>query len=329
MRVSEARMTADAHGNFSGKRLVIFGAGYVGSAIAREGIARGMQVTALTRNEIRAAALREAGATAVVADLATDAWHQQIAGGAEFVLNCVSSGGGGVVGYERSYLGGMKSIVAWAMARGAVGTIVYTSSTSVYPQDGGVLVDETATTNGGGERARVLVAAEETLRAGAAADVGRVPSPASSPKRGEGTPPTAVSLCARWFILRLAGIYGPGRHHLLEQVRAGEVSGRGDYHLNLVHLEDICSAIWAVLGAPPEVRNEILNIADDGAATKAEITTWIAAQLGVPAPRFTGEPAAGRRSMTPDRIIASAKAKTLLGWSPRYGSFREGYARDD
>jgi nucleoside-diphosphate-sugar epimerase len=319
-------MTADAHGNFSGKRLVIFGAGYVGSAIAKEGIARGMEVTALTRNETRAAALRELGVTAVVADLATEAWHREIHGGAEFVLNCVSSGGGGVAGYEQSYLGGMKSIVAWAAASGGAGTIVYTSSTSVYPQEGGVRVDETAPTDGGGDRARVLVATEEILRAAASRDVGGVPSPRFRELAGEGTRPTGSPACARWFILRLAGIYGPGRHHLLEQVRTGEVAGLGDYHLNLVHLEDIGAVVWAAFGAPPEVRNEILNVADDGAATKAEITGWIAAQLSLPPPRFTGEPAAGRRAVTPDRVIANAKLKTLLGWAPRYPTFREGYA---
>jgi nucleoside-diphosphate-sugar epimerase len=74
------------------------------------------------------------------------------------------------------------------------------------------------------------------------------------------------------------------------------------------------------------VANEIFNVADDGAASKAEIAVWLAAQLGLPAPRFTGEPAAGRRTVTPDRIIANTKLKTTLGWRPRYPSFREGYA---
>jgi nucleoside-diphosphate-sugar epimerase len=58
---------------------------------------------------------------------------------------------------------------------------------------------------------------------------------------------------------------------------------------------------------------------------KGEITAWLAAQLGLPAPRFTGEPAAGRRTVTPDRIIANTKLKSTLGWQPRYPTFREGY----
>src|SRR5437868_6697375 len=101
-------MTDDAHGNISGKRLVIFGCGYVGSEVARQGIRRGLQVTALTRNEAKASLLREAGATVVLADLASGDWHREIAGGADLVLNCVSSGGGGIEGYRKSYLGGME-----------------------------------------------------------------------------------------------------------------------------------------------------------------------------------------------------------------------------
>jgi nucleoside-diphosphate-sugar epimerase len=301
-------MDPDAHGFFRGKRLVVFGAGYVGGELARQARARGMRVTTLTRNAERAAALAALGAEAIVADLAGDEWHGRIAGGADFVTNCVSAGGGGLEGYRRSYVEGMASILAWARARGMAGTLVYTSSTSVYPQDGGVTVDETAPTEGAGARARLLLETEGPLRA---------PEKAGGP---------ANLPCQRWFILRLAGIYGPGRHHLLEQVRAGEMAGRGDFHLNLIHRDDIVAAVWAALGAPPEVANEVFNVSDDGAALKGEITAWLAAQLGLPAPRFTGAPAAGRRTLTPDRIIANTKLKTLLGWQPHYPSFREGYA---
>jgi nucleoside-diphosphate-sugar epimerase len=301
-------MANDAQGFFRRKRLVIFGAGYVGGELARQALARGMQVTALTRNAEQAAALAALGAEAIVADLAGDAWHGRIAGGAEFVVSCVSSGGGGLDGYRRSYVEGMASILAWARAFGAAGTLVYTSSTSVYPQDGGVIVDETAPTTGAGERAQLLLEAEAQLYA------------------REKTNAPAVLPCQRWFVLRLAGIYGPGRHHLLEQVRAGEIGGRGDHPLNLIHRDDIVTAVWAVLGAPPAVADEIFNVADDGAASKAEITAWLAAQIGVPVPRFTGEPAAGRRAVTPDRVIANRKLKTMLGWQPHYPSFREGYA---
>ncbi len=282
---------------------MIFGCGYVGAEVARQGVARGLRVTALTRNPAKAAGLRAIGVEVVVAELAGAAWHEQIQGGADWVLNCVSSGGGGVEGARRSYVDGMSSVVNWARTRGAAGTIVYTGSTSVYPQGEGAKVDETAALAcEGGERAQILIEAEQVLR-------------------------TNAEACDRWLVLRLAGIYGPGRHHLIEQVRMGEVSGRGEHRLNLIFRDDVAEAIWATFAAPPTVANEIFNLADDGAAPKAEVTAWLAARLGLPPPRFTGEPTVGRREVTPDRIIMNAKAKTVLGWRPEYPSFREGYEK--
>lgn len=69
----------------------------------------------------------------------------------------------------------------------------------------------------------------------------------------------------------------------------------------------------------------VFNVADDGAATKGEVVAWLAARLGVPSPRFTGAPAAGRRAVTPDRVIANARIKAALGWRPRFPDFRAGY----
>jgi nucleoside-diphosphate-sugar epimerase len=293
-------MTPDAYGNLSGKHLVVFGCGYVGGEMVRQAVDCGLKVTALTRNAVTAESLRSAGVEVVVAELASEAWHARIAAGADFALNCVSSGGGGVEGYRRSYVEGMRSILAWAR-RGRVGTLIYTGSTSVYPQDGGVVVDEESSTAGSAETAQVLLEAETLLRNHAGA-------------------------CARWCILRLAGIYGPGRHRLLDQVRAGEVGGRAQDHLNLVHRDDVCTAIWAALLTPPGQKDAIFNVADDAAATRDEITSWLAARLGVPPPRFTNAPGAGRRAATPDRIIANARLKQILGWRPAFPSYREGYA---
>jgi len=107
---------------------------------------------------------------------------------------------------------------------------------------------------------------------------------------------------------------------------SGEVAGRGDFRLNLIHRDDIAGAIRAAFDAPATVDGGVFNVADDGAATKAEVVAFLAAKLGLPAPRFTGEPAGGRRRVTPDRVIANDKIKRVLGWRPRYPSFREGYA---
>lgn len=293
--------------SIAGKRLVIFGCGYVGSALARAAVAQGARVEALTRNPEKAATLRAEGlARVVVAELSSDSWHPQLGGGADFVVNCVSSGGNGAEGYRQSYVAGLQSILAWAAASGApAGTIAYTSSTSVYAQGGGAVIDESAPADGGTVNGAIIRESEKLLQHAPAA------------------------ACGRWFILRLAGIYGPGRHHLLDQLRDGAATlgGAGEHHLNLAHRDDIVAALLACLQAPRAVANEIFNVADLAPARRADVVRWLAARLGRPVPEFDGSSGVRRGGLPmPDRIVSSAKIQRVLGWSPRHLDYRVGFA---
>lgn len=291
--------------SLQGKRLVILGCGYVGSAVAQAAVAAGARVESLTRNPEKAALLRTQGlAKVVVAELSSFEWHGQIEGGADFVVNCVSSGGG-PNGYHQSYLAGMASILAWA-AKGSkpVGTLLYTSSTSVYPQGDGVVVEETASAEGATPNGKIIRESEQLLQN------------------------ASTMSCLRWFILRLAGIYGPGRHHLLNQLRDGAstLGGSGDHHLNLIHRDDIVSAVLACLTAPSTVGSQVFNVADTAPALRAEVVRWLAEQLHRPMPEFDGLPGARRGGEPmPDRVIASGKIRQLLGWKPKYADYRAGF----
>ncbi|MBA3848420.1 MAG: epimerase [Opitutus sp.] len=301
-------MVCNPMSSLHGKRLMIFGCGYVGGALADAVLARGARVTALTRNPEKAAALAARGIETVVGELGSSDWHARIAPGADIVVNTVSASDSTVEGYRRSYVDGMRSILDWA-ARGPrpVGTLLYTSSTGVYPQGGGAEVDESSSTAEASPTGRILVEAENLLRA---------------------APPAAVS---RWFILRLAGIYGPGRHHLLTALRNGATrfTGEPGFRLNLAHRDDIVSALLACATAPAGVRNEAFNVSDDAPATRAGLLGWLARELGLPPPVFTGQAATSERkggAVTPDRVIRSAKIRRVLGWTPLHADFRSGYA---
>ena len=292
------------------RSLAVFGAGYVGGAFVAEALARGWQVAALTRNAAQAAALRAAGgATVVEADLASEAWHAEFHGPFDCVLDCVSAGGGGAVAYRRSYVDGLRSIGRWLATQPAGGTIVYTSSTGVYPQGGGSRVTEAASTDDASATGQVLREAEQELARAA-------------PAAGW-----------RWFVLRLAGIYGHGRHGLLDQFRAGARALSGDpaYHLNLIHRDDVVGAAWSCLGAPAGVRDRIFNVADGAPAPRAEVAAWLAARLGVACPPFGDTAAAAGanpfrgRARAPDRRIVADEIRRRLGWAPRYPDFRAGY----
>jgi nucleoside-diphosphate-sugar epimerase len=287
-------------------RLLILGCGYVGSAVAWRAVDEGREVTAVTRNPGKAAVLAATGVHAVVADLAGSDWHGQVGREFELVLNCVASGGGGAEGYRRSYRDGMRSVLSWLRSV-EVGTLVYTSSTSVYAQDGGMRVDESMPAEGRNDTAQILVETENLLRNATKAERANL---------------------RRWFILRLAGIYGPDRHSLLDAIRTGYTSlpGTGGHRLNLAHRDDIADAIFACLDAPPTVRDQVFNVADDAPATKHEVAVWIAAKLGKAAPVLSGEATGAGRGKLPDRIIANGRIKEMLGWTPAHPTFREGYA---
>ena len=291
--------------NLLPESVMIFGCGYVGTALAQVLIGRGVRVGALTRNEQRAAALRERGiAEVVVADLDGRDWQETLAGNYESVVNCVSSAGGGIEGYRKSYLEGQMRILEWAKAQ-SIRSYVYTSSTSVYPQDDGVLVDEEADTSSAPPTGQILLESEQLIAAHS-------------------------DLFNAWYVLRLAGIYGPNRHFLLDRLKEGEgsIPGRGDYHMNMIHRDDIVSAILAAIRG--QASSGIYNICDDEPATKETVLVYLAEQMGLPAPKFDPEnipPRLQRRGgRMPDRIISNVKARAQLGWQPSYPSFRRGYA---
>jgi nucleoside-diphosphate-sugar epimerase len=299
--------------------MIILGSGYVGLALARTALAAGEPVAALTRNPDQAAALRALGvAPVVVADLAGSDWHRTLNPADGDIVNCVSPSSSGVEGYRHSFLDGLDSIRHWLEKSSAQGhqparSIVFTSSTAVYPQADGSWVDETTliepTTLGPG--GAVLREAEERWLA------------------------LSPQLAQRSWVLRLAGIYGPDRHHLLDTLRAGEKSfpGGGGHWVNLIYRDDIVSAIRACFTARPEITGGIFNVVDDEPVLKKDLVTWLAQRLGQnPAALQFDETlharAIHRRTASgviPHRRISSFKLQKTLAWAPQCHSYREGY----
>lgn len=286
--------------------VVIFGCGYVGTALAHTLLAAGVRVGALTRNAATAQQLREIGVgEVVVADLDSEDWHGEFNVSYEAVVNCVSSAGGGIDGYRKSYLEGQRSILQWASSRG-IGVYLYTSSTSVYPQDAGQLVDETADTSAAPDTGQVLLASERLLA-------------------------EAADCFDCWYVFRLAGIYGPGRHYLLDLMRSGAsvIPGAGDYFLNLIHRDDIVRAIGRALANRRTDCSGVYNVSDGAPPTKTQLAQWLADALSVEPPRF--DPGAvssrlqRRGGRMVSRIIDNARLTKKLGWTPLFKDFRDGY----
>lgn len=292
---------------FQGKRMVVFGCGYLGTRVAHQAAEAGLEVTALTRNAVQAHELRETSLFHVVeAELDGTDWHGAIDPHQDIVLNCVGSAGGGVKGYRKSYLDGMRSIVKWA-ERGRVETMIFTSSTRVYERNDGGVATETDSPEGRSERARILHEAEMLLA---------------------WAPPSAVG---RRFILRLGGIYGPGRCRLLDYALGGVPESEDDKaYLNSIHVDDAVQAIWAAAGASEDISGGIFNIVDGNPLPKREVLEYLRTRFAKRATNLSEQETEGTRSRSsrgrrPNRQVSNRKARALLGWQPTYPDCRTGY----
>ena len=286
--------------------VMIFGCGYVGTALAEKLLGDNVRVGALTRNREKASNLKQLGLSEVVINNVEDTdWHRKLSGSYAAVVNCVSSAGGGLEGYRKSYVEGQQSILKWTEEH-AVKRYIYTSSTSVYPQDGGVEVDETADTSTASPTGQLLRESEQVLE-------------------------SLADRLDAWYVLRLAGIYGPGRHYLLNMLRSGEtvIPGFGDYFLNLIHRDDITSAICRLLMNANPQDSGIYNLADNSPTTKTEVVNWLADKLGIPQPQFdlnqTSPRLQRRGGRMPSRQILNRRFCQTFDWTPEYPDFRAGY----
>ena len=185
-------------------------------------------------------------------------------------------------------------------------TILYLSTIGVYGDRGGEWVDESATLAATNERSRVRVQAEKAWMTLAR------------------DPAKTVHL------LRLSGIYGPGRNALVNLaagkarrlVKPGQV-------FNRIHAEDIAGACAALL--PYDGPSDAWNVTDDEPAPPQDVVAFAAEMMGVAPPP---EQDFATADLTPmarsfygeNKRCSNAKIKQLAGMAFAYPTYREGIA---
>lgn len=136
-------------------------------------------------------------------------------------------------------------------------------------------------------------------------------------------------------VLRYGWLYGPGASDgLTEPVskRRFPVVGGGAGHTSWVHVDDAASA---TVQAVERQASGVFNVVDDEPAPVNEWLPYLARCLGAKRPMRV--PAWLIRAMMGDfvvwmmtegRAFSNAKARTELGWEPRYPSWRQGFEED-
>lgn len=274
--------------------VLVAGAGWLGAALVRALVARGDRVTAVRRSAERLFQLEQLGASPLPLDLSMASAVERLPRDLDAVIACQSSRDDLPDAYRAAYVNVNRTLVA-AAARAARGGLVYTSSTGVFGQRDGSDVDESTGPAPASATAEALVEAERIVLD--AADRG---------------------VNAR--LVRLSGLYGPGRYGIVDRVRSGALAlGPGDRAwMNFCHLDDAVAFVLAILERGRS--GGVYHGSDAQPARRSEVVCWIAERLAIDPPSLSS-PSGG-----PDRRVLSDRTRAELGVALRYPSFREGLA---
>lgn len=276
-------------------RVLILGCGDVGTTLGLELAARGQEVWGLRRDAARIPAPIHALAGDLGRPETLPRWPNAI----DFVFYTAAADDGSAAAYAAAYVDGLRHVLdSLAAARVKPRRLVYTSSTAVYAQHAGEWVDEHSPTEPTDECGRILLAGERLAASGSTATT----------------------------VVRLAGIYGPGRTRLIDGVRNGTLHCGGEVTTitNRIHRDD-CAGFLAHLVTLAEPARLYVGV-DDEPAERCTVYHWLADRLGVPSPHRAAPAAATTRARSVTNKRCSNASMRATGYRLRYPTFREGYA---
>ncbi len=278
--------------------ILIAGCGYVGGRLAELLVEDGRQVAGLRRDASRV----PAGVRGVAADVSDPSTlrglRDALGQPADALVYAVSPAGRTEAAYRTAYVDGLRNVLDAVDAPGPEPRrVVLVSSTGVYGQEDGSWVDEDTPPEPADPTGRVVLEGERLL--------------------GE--------LEGRGVVLRLGGIYGPGRTRTVRGVLRGEAGCPApDRYGNRIHRDDAAGALRHLLEIPEPA--PLYVGVDRDPAPLCKVYRWIAERAGVADPceggSAEGDDAPGRRG-TNKRCSSRRLAES--GYRFRYPTFREGY----
>ncbi len=291
-------MADEANGEPAIGALTVVGLGFSARAIVRRLRLQAGSLAATVRDPGRAAALAASGIAGLAYDgtAAAPALAERLSRTTHLVVSAPPDDAGDPL--LRHHAEDLASAQDLAF-------IAYLSTVGVYGDHGGAWIDETAECRATTRRNRERIEVEKAwLSLGERIGV-----------------PVAV--------LRLAGIYGPGRNAFvnLAQGSARRIVKPGQV-FNRIHVDDIAGATAAALARRA---GGIFNVSDDEPAPPQDVITLAAEMMGVAPPPEqpfeTAELSPMARSFYGDvKRVSNAKVKRALGLEFVCPTYREGLA---
>lgn len=210
------------------------------------------------------------------------------------LLICLTPDARSSEAYRHSYLHPAQAVCASARKWAPQCHLIFVSSTSVYGQDSGELLDEKSLAEPERGTAQVLVQAEQ--------EIARSNNP--------------------WSVIRFSGIYGLGRERLIAKVGDAQFTKPENASwTNRIHSED-CAGVLAQLLQNTKTTTKgagLLIGTDSKPALNTQVEKWLAGEMGIDYPDFDAE----------DVLVKGKRCsnKKLLdsGYRFMYPSYREGY----
>ncbi|MDY7007285.1 MAG: SDR family oxidoreductase [Cyanobacteriota bacterium] len=258
-------------------KIAIIGCGYVGTKVAKLWSQNGHQVTVTTTTPEKVSELKNITSQVVVMKGNDPQAMQDVLQNQDMVLLSVGFRSHIGMEYKQTYLETAQTLVATLKKTPNIQQVIYTASYSVYGDKNGEWTDENSPANPSTENGKILHQTEQVLLS------------ASTPQQ-------------RVCILRLGGIYGPGRELIKIFSRsAGKTrSGTGDDVTNWIHLDDI---VGAVEFARDRQLQGIYNLVNDVPMKGKELLDSLHKYQGLEKVSWDGSPS----SMRPFNVRVSNK----------------------
>lgn len=238
------------------KNILIVGYGYLGREIASRIDRDSYQIFATTRKSERFRQIKKDGVKPVLWDVCGSQPPPDLE------LDCLIY----CVGYDRTseqskrtiYVEGLERTLA---AIGKVNEAIYVSSTSVYGQSDGEWVDEDSPTEPTYDGGKICLEAESKFWSWSAGQ-------------------------ASHKVLRLAGIYGPGRVPNRAKLEQGVIDVDGESYLNLIHVADAAGIIVELISRDGNVASSTFTVSDGVPVQRQDYYRQAAELMGLDPPRF-------------------------------------------
>ena len=260
------------------RTLLIAGAGDTGSRLAALAAANGFDVLALRRREVAMGP----GIRALRADLRSGEGFSAIPQHLDALVFCAAPDERSEVAYRALYRDGLRRL----LDRADIGRVLFVSSTAVYAEDAGGIVDEDTPADATAFNGRLLIEAERELDAH----------------------PDAAAF-------RASGIYGPGRERMWQRARRDE-PGEPRW-TNRIHVDDVAGALLHLLQSPRIARAYCGN--DDAPALEHEVVDGLRARLGLSALGASPGPVTGKR-VSNARLRGSGWQPRFPSWREGYAT---------